>query len=65
MNIFTRLRLRLATLFSKKHGLFYINGPDVLPSPLSLPPPPNPDLFHANCFQPDLIYPERANNVHF
>ena len=35
MNIFTRLRLRLAMLLSHGNGLFYINGPDVLPSPLS------------------------------
>ncbi|MBQ8416056.1 MAG: RNA polymerase sporulation sigma factor SigE, partial [Clostridia bacterium] len=35
MNPFTRLRLRIAALFCKKRGLFYINGPDILPSPLS------------------------------
>ena len=35
MNPFTRLRLYLAALFAPRHGLFYINGPDVLPSPLS------------------------------
>ncbi|MBQ7336239.1 MAG: RNA polymerase sporulation sigma factor SigK [Clostridia bacterium] len=35
MKLLTRLRLRLAALFCKKQGLFYINGPDVLPLPLS------------------------------
>ena len=35
MNPFTRLRLHIAALFCKKRGLFYINGPDILPSPLS------------------------------
>ena len=35
MHLFTRLRLRLAALLSRGNGLFYINGPDVLPSPLS------------------------------
>lgn len=35
MNPFTRLRLRIAALFCKKRGLFYINGPDILPTPLS------------------------------
>lgn len=34
MNILTRVRLWLAARLSKK-GLFYINGPDVLPAPLS------------------------------
>lgn len=35
MNLRTRLRLYLAALFAPRRGLFYINGPDVLPSPLS------------------------------
>ena len=36
MNLFIRMRLRLAALLAKrKRGLFYINGPDVLPAPLS------------------------------
>ncbi len=35
MNLFTRLRLCLAAFFTPKRGLFYINGPDVLPTPLS------------------------------
>ena len=34
MNILTRLRIWLAARIPKK-GIFYINGPDVLPSPLS------------------------------
>ena len=34
MNIVTRVRLWLAARLSKK-GIFYINGPDVLPAPLS------------------------------
>ena len=34
MNLFCRLRLWLASRLCKQ-GLFYINGPDVLPSPLS------------------------------
>lgn len=34
MNIFTRLRLWVAARLSKK-GVFYINGPEVLPAPLS------------------------------
>ncbi len=34
MNCITRLRLALARLL-RRRGLFYINGPDVLPSPLS------------------------------
>ncbi len=34
MNLITRLRLWLAVKLSKK-GVFYINGPDVLPAPLS------------------------------
>ena len=34
MNLITRVRLWLAARLSKK-GLFYINGPDVLPAPLS------------------------------
>jgi RNA polymerase sporulation-specific sigma factor len=34
MNIITRVRLWLAARLSKK-GMFYINGPDVLPAPLS------------------------------
>ena len=34
MNIFTRVRLWLAAHLPKK-GIFYINGPDVLPAPLS------------------------------
>ena len=34
MNILTRVRLWLAARLSKK-GIFYINGPDVLPAPLS------------------------------
>jgi len=36
MNLLARVRLRLVTLFTKpKRGMFYINGPDVLPAPLS------------------------------
>ena len=35
MNPFIRLRLRIAAFFCRRRGLFYINGPDVLPSPLS------------------------------
>ena len=35
MNFFNRLRLSLAAFFCKHNCLFYINGPDVLPSPLS------------------------------
>ena len=35
MTWFNCLRLRIAALFCKKKDLFYINGPDVLPSPLS------------------------------
>ena len=36
MNLFCRVRLRLAARFAKrKRGMFYINGPDVLPAPLS------------------------------
>ena len=35
MNFFNRLRLSLAAFFCKHNSLFYINGPDVLPSPLS------------------------------
>ena len=35
MNWFTRLRLKIVAFFSKSKGLFYINGPDTLPSPLS------------------------------
>ena len=36
MNILSRMRLRLAALLVKrKRGIFYINGPDVLPAPLS------------------------------
>lgn len=34
MNILTRVRLWLATHLPKK-GIFYINGPDVLPAPLT------------------------------
>ena len=34
MNILTRVRLWIAARLSKK-GIFYINGPDVLPPPLS------------------------------
>ena len=34
MNIITRVRLWLAARLSKR-GVFYINGPDVLPAPLS------------------------------
>lgn len=34
MNILIRIRLWLASRLSKK-GIFYINGPDVLPAPLS------------------------------
>ncbi len=34
MNLFARVRLWLAHRFSKK-GIFYINGPDILPAPLS------------------------------
>ena len=34
MNIFTRMRLWLAKRLSRR-GLFYINGPDVLPAPLT------------------------------
>ena len=36
MTWFNRLRLRIAALFCKQKELFYINGPDVLPSPLSV-----------------------------
>ncbi len=35
MNWFNRLRLKIVTLFCKSKDLFYINGPDTLPSPLS------------------------------
>ena len=35
MNLFTRLRLCLSAFFAPKKGLFYINGPDILPTPLS------------------------------
>ena len=36
MNILSRMRLRLAArLVKRKRGIFYINGPDVLPAPLS------------------------------
>ena len=35
MTWFCRLRARIAALFCKRRSLFYINGPDVLPSPLS------------------------------
>ena len=35
MTWITRLRLRIAALFCKPQRLFYINGPDTLPSPLS------------------------------
>lgn len=35
MNPFTRIRLCLAAFFTPKRGLFYINGPDVLPTPLT------------------------------
>ena len=35
MTWFMRLRLRIAALFCKPKDLFYINGPDTLPSPLS------------------------------
>jgi RNA polymerase sporulation-specific sigma factor len=34
LHFFTRLRLRLAAWLPKR-GIFYINGPDVLPAPLS------------------------------
>ena len=35
MTWITRLRLRIAALFCQPKKLFYINGPDTLPSPLS------------------------------
>ena len=36
MKLFCHMRLRLAALLAKrKRGMFYINGPDVLPAPLS------------------------------
>ena len=35
MTWFNRLRLKIAALFCKSKDLFYINGPDTLPSPLS------------------------------
>lgn len=35
MTWFFRLRARIALLFCKRRSLFYINGPDILPSPLS------------------------------
>lgn len=35
MNLFTRLRLCIAAFFAPRRGLYYINGPDVLPTPLS------------------------------
>ena len=35
MSWFTRLRLKIVAFFCKSKGLFYINGPDTLPSPLS------------------------------
>lgn len=35
MTWFCRLRARIAAFFCKRRSLFYINGPDVLPSPLS------------------------------
>ena len=36
MTWFNRLRLKITALFCKKKNLFYINGPDTLPSPLSV-----------------------------
>ena len=35
MTWLNRLRLRIAALFCKHKELYYINGPDILPSPLS------------------------------
>ena len=35
MTWFSRLRLKITALFCKPKNLFYINGPDTLPSPLS------------------------------
>ena len=35
MSLFSRLRIRIAMFFCKRNGLFYINGPDILPLPLS------------------------------
>lgn len=35
MTWFTRLRLKITALFCKQKDLFYINGPDTLPLPLS------------------------------
>lgn len=35
MTWFNRLRLKIAALFCKHKDLFYINGPDTLPTPLS------------------------------
>lgn len=35
MTWFNRLRLRIAALFCKSKDLYYINGPDTLPTPLS------------------------------
>ena len=35
MNLFSRLRIRIALFFCKRNRLFYINGPDILPLPLS------------------------------
>ena len=35
MNLFSCLRIRIALFFCKRNRLFYINGPDILPLPLS------------------------------
>lgn len=35
MTLWNRLRLMVATLFCKQKDLYYINGPDTLPTPLS------------------------------
>ena len=35
MTWLNRLRLKIAALFCKPKDLYYINGPDTLPSPLS------------------------------
>jgi len=35
ISLFQKLKTALLSLFSPKHGIFYINGPDLLPPPLS------------------------------
>ena len=33
--LFYRLKIKILSLFSKNKGIYYINGPDLLPPPLS------------------------------